>query len=906
VADTFADYIANGTTRGVAFRWVVEGLDVEFVSDLAMECDLADGRSRVRGLLLDGLAISETASIAWADLDLSMPTISIMETAGPYRDAATRAFTSWIGESNRTWLDAALTSSASAITVKDTSGITAGDVIHIGSETILVGTIASGTSLTGCTRGVWRTTAQAFEVERETTFGLDIDLIPVGSVPACLAGRRCWLYGHGLNELTDTSDSAGTLLWRGVLTADPELADALTWNVSVGSRLELFNAKIGSDKNGETRLRGIYYPDRSPFSMTLQRRSGANSTDAWVSDLPVTLAGFFETQAEFGAALAAAINAAMVAAGWTGSCSVEEWGEVWELFYTTAAATPIFVQFQGGSPVDGWFNPSDIRTASRMDAVGVLTTTVSASTKYRAGWQATGGTFIGSDLIPAASRRRVPRACYIDWIGALDTGSWPFGRWYLDRSAGFPASGSMIITPPAAEGESEPEPLPAITIVTSTGGYVEAADITGERREWAAAGETQPTIDVAIRFNAATGVNLADFMAALITAAPDLCNTGTMPLITSDDVASWSSEVLRAANGRPILLYRDYAFAKPQKLIDIVKHECRLLGLYLCLDSDGKIAVRELAPRTSIVGLTTIDATRHMPDGGSFGDVRMSPDGMIGAVLYKFQYDSREDKHLSPPYNFVARGIQATLRGKAGTLEIAPLVNPSSGALALPEFVQPQVSSLLALYGSRRYIYDVPVSMHCHDLRVGDGVLLTITQLPFVGQRGATTANTGLVTTRGTIVGRSWDYGTEPRGKLSIMVHGLDIAGYAPTARAASFSGAGTVWNITMAAAQYGPGGAINDASFFLVGDRVSLVEWDDDTPATYPGEVTGYDGANKLEITFDGGGFPGAGGSTWNLRFADSIDGISTAQKRYAYVAGSVVSIDYGGGDTRVARVFA
>jgi len=51
-----------------------------------------------------------------------------------------------------TSLSAAITSSATTINLVSTTGITAGDVIHISQEAILVGTVASGTQLTGCTR----------------------------------------------------------------------------------------------------------------------------------------------------------------------------------------------------------------------------------------------------------------------------------------------------------------------------------------------------------------------------------------------------------------------------------------------------------------------------------------------------------------------------------------------------------------------------------------------------------------------------------------------------------------------------------------------------------------------------------------------------------------------------------
>lgn len=910
MADTFDDYLSAGTTRGVAFRFVIEGCPYEFVSDLAMEQALSDGRVRVRGLLPEGLSVSESAYLAGAELDVSLSTVSICETAGPYRNAAARAFTSWIGWENKTWLGASVAVGDGTITVIDTSGIVATDTVHVGTEAMYVNSVDDATTLT-VVRGSWRTTAQAFNVETETTAGLDLDIIPVSTTPACYAGRRCWLYGHGLDELTefDGVPYTGTLLWRGVLAADPDRVADATWQISVGPRLSLFDAKIGSERLSETKLRGAYYPDEAPFAVSMFRQNGASHGDTFLDLTQASISGHFEDQESFCTALAAAVNAVMVAAGWGGTCAARPVGDVWELFYTTAAATEKHVQFYEGSPIDGWFN-GRLYTAGSFGYYQV--DTVDPSTEYRVGWGSdrpfTRGTITGYGTIGVArsSLRRMPRACYTRWLGDLGTLTYPMGRWYLDSTSGYLVGYSMVITPPAADGESESLPLPTITVVTrdATGGYVEALDASLTRREWSAAGASQPTISLAIRFNTDTGANLADFMAYLTANSPALANSGIMPLITSDDVASWSTEVSAAAAGRAWLLRRDYVFAKPQKLIDIVKHECRTYGLFLRLDSDGLVSVKRIRPDVDTPS-TIIDETRHAPDGESHGSLRISPDGMIGSVVYKFAYDPGDDKH-AVTYTFVNRGAQVAARGKAQPIEIAPMVNPTSGGLVLPDGVKDAVASLLSLYGSRRYVYEIPVSMHCHSLRLGDGALLTIPTLPYEATSPGSTATSdlGLLVTRGTVIGRAWSYGEEPRGRLTFLVHGLDLVGYAPTGRAASFSGAGVAWDVTLEAAHYGPGGAIADAAYFVAGMRVSLDKWDTATPVAYVGTVGAVAG-NVVSITFDGA-FPGAGGDTWNLRFADSDDAsLTDGQKRYAYIAGELGAIVYAA-STRVANLFA
>ena len=56
-----------------------------------------------------------------------------------------------------------LTRTATTINVDDTTGIVANDVIHIGLEAIKVGSVASSTQFTGCTRGYLLTDATAHQ-----------------------------------------------------------------------------------------------------------------------------------------------------------------------------------------------------------------------------------------------------------------------------------------------------------------------------------------------------------------------------------------------------------------------------------------------------------------------------------------------------------------------------------------------------------------------------------------------------------------------------------------------------------------------------------------------------------------------------------------------------------------------
>lgn len=80
-------------------------------------------------------------------------------------------------------LGAALTKSGTSITLVSTTGLSNGGTIWIGSEAIKIGTVASSTSLTGCTRGYLLTNAVPHE-NAVTVYGY---------LPA-LKGRPFWIY----------------------------------------------------------------------------------------------------------------------------------------------------------------------------------------------------------------------------------------------------------------------------------------------------------------------------------------------------------------------------------------------------------------------------------------------------------------------------------------------------------------------------------------------------------------------------------------------------------------------------------------------------------------------------------------------------------------------------------------
>lgn len=120
-----------------------------------------------------------------------------------------------------TWASATASSATTLITLASTAALVGGQQIYVGAETITVGTVTSGTLLTGCTRGAFGSTASAL-------YGSATDGDSVYVVPPFWRGRRVSLYGHA-------PDGGGiytsTLLGTYLIDEAPVQAGDLRWTL---------------------------------------------------------------------------------------------------------------------------------------------------------------------------------------------------------------------------------------------------------------------------------------------------------------------------------------------------------------------------------------------------------------------------------------------------------------------------------------------------------------------------------------------------------------------------------------------------------------------------------------------------------------------------------------------------
>jgi hypothetical protein len=129
-----------------------------------------------------------------------------------------------------TFAIASATSSAATIAVDSTAGMVAGQAIYIGSETIVIGTVASGQFLTGCTRGAYGSKAAAIFADAS-----DGDSVYLR--PPSWRGRRAKLYGWGATE---------TLLGTYILDDAPVQQGDQSWSLRFATvAQEYFERVIG-------------------------------------------------------------------------------------------------------------------------------------------------------------------------------------------------------------------------------------------------------------------------------------------------------------------------------------------------------------------------------------------------------------------------------------------------------------------------------------------------------------------------------------------------------------------------------------------------------------------------------------------------------------------------------------
>jgi len=851
-------FIATGSGQ-LAVRLMIEGLPYEFVSDPRMEQTTADGRVRVYALpeMGAGIVIEDSVNIPEAKLEAQGVSITIFETDD---ELVSRAF--WFMPSIERFVAASVESDDETITLLSTGGIVDGDVVHIGTEAILVDDVPSATELdvTGG-RAYWDTIAQKhWANEGAVPYAL------IANRPLRVRGRRAYIYGYADG---DDPQGDGTQIWLGHVTSEPRCDDAgASWHIQIGSIAERLESKLGGGLDVPKYPRGIYYPSHAGLRVLV-----AETTAGGVDNDTDWFTGFFETQRDFVEALTDWLTTGgesrIADLGLASTLrAIETEDGRWTLQIVVGTGVTNF-QVLIQSEQDG---ETSFDMAEYVDEDGALFDSISAGDVIYPRW-----------FTRHEDDRLVPRGFFGEsgddsLHSPSDAATWPRYRLYLNSGVADDWVTCEIDWP---SGDTREHAIVSAG-VSAADNYIELEPllaVAGERY-----GAFSPPAVNPLR-GVATG-NLDDFREFLLTESVDYANRGTAPFVTSSDIADWSAVIADAIRGRSWLDRRFYTLAAPVDLAEMLAGEWRLLNLFPVIESDGRIGVRILRqPNESTADATTIDEEIVSVGWSSIERGNQT----INRVELKTGYVARDDEWTETTIDTV------DITAYAQDHQDRPLtIEPRSRAAGLAQewreigenAVAEMALPVLGLFGYPHSFVDVHVSWKLFNLLIGDIVSFSAEHLP--SYLSGVRPISGVV---GIVVGRRWALG-EAHGRLRILISFANVAGYSPTARVTGTADqGGNVWDLTINHTLYAPldsAGAVlaNVDTFIEVDHSVKIVKYDSETASEVEGTVTAVNtSTHVIRVAFNNVFVPGA--FTWELMFQDYSNSNDT-ERKYAAIASS------------------
>lgn len=875
---SFARVKATGSGK-LAFRLKIEGMPYEFVTDSSMEKTTSDGRVRYVGLMTDGIEFSEEVNPAYAELDISGPTLTINDVAGKatelFGKKPTRDYS----------ISAEVSTSATTISVNSGTAYTAGSVVWIDSEAIKIGTV-SASAFNGCTRGHWDTLAQRHYVDY--TLGLEpMKIRPeVINHPRTIEGRRAWVYAYGEG---DDPQGDGTEIFKGVCLSDAEQTAPKQWTVATEGVLRLWEQDFGEKfSEYEVKPRGVYYTDAAPLTFKLTRYRGSTTpTTAGNDYVTATVTGFFDDNHDFVDYLNASTSTLQTAisnASWSHDIKAEVSRDGgWEISFEATADLSHTIWMYATSAIDGTLGDSllytdDGEVLGSVFNIRAGNPPLTAGERYRTAWMDTRS--------KVENPRQVPRGTF--GLASADGGvtggiipgaqTSPHYRLYYDGpiSPGTDVDDVILF-------QGEDRYVGAVTTTDTDNAFIEAPDLAGRFFAWS--GDDGPEIHFGRRL--ASG-NLSDAIEGVIASVANDVNRGAMPFITSGEVATASiaavANALTNAGGyAPAGRNRIYTASTPMSFMDFIKEEMKLIGAYPIVDSNNKISIKaiEIPSDSGIAPSFTLNKSKIDVTQG-FPITRKNGLGIINQVKLETVYDSVKDEHIGRTFHF--NNVKSFGQHRTpNTIEVAPkslrvfLISAEQAATGF--------NAVLGFYGNSYSISEIPVNMQAFDVRLGDVIAVTSDLLA-----DSSTGTYGIADKSALVIGRSWNM-KSGGGMLKVILMDDAQYGYAPEfGLTAATNVSGNQWTLTVRVGDpfsldtWGNGSDTAE-DYLAAGMQVRLREIDTAASSTdnHPGEVDSVSG-NTVTVTFDAATTPDTSGDV--LVFDRATGSPTATQQAYTYVA--------------------
>lgn len=885
---TWEELLETGN-GAVEYRLEIEGFRYNFVTheDLAIT---SGSFVRLPGLTREGLRIHYETSMTDRVLKAGGMTFNIVDSLDPLS-----AFDPTFGSDENE--DAAITEALSFQTTKQTrlrsrvslitqtidvdnaTGWSAGDVIHIGTEAIQIGSVytgAGGPSFLSCVRGYMNTLAQVHEIT-------DMDGISnqvwITDAPLMLERRRCRLYVYGDG---DDYTGPGTLIWLGLLSAEKELVDATTWRITARARTEILKEKL-TGGFGECAIKGVYHPTRVPFRATVMIAADANLLVAAPDDqFNITVTGFFPTRREFIDEINRQANAG--SSGWASrvSAGLDAGGRLTFSFSTNGTAKAIIIQTSGYSVSDGTAPAPFEYIQSQVGDSVYLQTDIASDGSIEDG--ASAQTAVAANkayvIFPLHKDATYPNSVTTLYTSdAPDTIVYPGLRLYVDLPTVSTVVNSLLLI-----GEDDEEiPLRVLSTGVDDGhAYIETEPLTlalyhVSRAELIT--DESHEIKTGIAF--VTAGSVVDFLDELTEMA--VSNRQNVPFITTEDIdiEDMRAELVASSPGNHVTR-RKYALYESDKTLEqFLAEEFKLAGMIPTIHpTNHKITMRRLR----FVGISeptvaTLDHSNILTDR-AFPTYVESKEHIRNVCRLKTEYNFAEDEHQGRDY--VSRMPSSILHYGASEFTISPI---SSETILPPDRVAIEAELLrpIAILGApyAHTSFELPFLEDAWNLYPGSPISLTNAQLPdrLYGTRG-------IAQKPGYITGVSKDI---PNGRIKVeaLVALVAYAGYTPTTiiRLATSGANPEDRNLICfnSDVEYTPDTSVPDAQWFNVGDRIRVESMDSWEPNAAEGVITGksvFVTTTNLQVTFD----------SEPHGFADFTQTIRP-RMRYQHLTGSLLS---------------
>ena len=868
---SWADVVVRGS-GAIAFRLVIAGHPYEFVSSSHLVGASTDDRTRIGGLEARNIQWGESLDPASVKLRASGFTARIVD------DGTHRTGDSFSRQPTRiNYLSSSVSTSAVAIPLSSTNTAN-GDIFFLGNECFKI-TSGGGTAAptVNSPRGYRNTIATAHTVD--VTLGLtrpEVTFEETGLANGrpSIEGSIAYLYAYGDGETGD-----GTLVWRGIVAAQPKLRDLTTWEVQLDSIASVLDQTLSADLAEPSTLRGINYNARTAPEFQISILSG-NDSDGTIAHTATVggadLAGYYETQEDFCAALEALIRTAS-----------STWGT--HALNRTSGERPSLVPqpTASGAWTLVYSTPSSSHRYCTVDSVNVSTARVDPTFTDAFGFLLRLSDGRRVSAVSSSDSYEMPRGPELPGTGTVPRGFVGYlsaavstQTIYIGGSITLATGDSVSLEWPAFDGK---DALTRQYDVLSWDATTRRATLRVRRipgpmptaLDRYYTGTSVPTV-TSSRTYAAEGT-LADFITALLTDSPTYAPDGRMPLVTAEHVDSGGSiaaAVDAISLGRDWLRARTYAGTSDVSLAKMIEEECKLYGLVPSIRDDGlyTLVPFRVGASTELIAYV-VDKSSNL-SGAQMPGWEPSAFGFVNTIQLKTGFDPRTSKHIGR--TFVVRDAAALSRNPLPTMmKIEPRSSWAGDADIPYSEVLAMAQTWLGVLGAAYATITVACRLDAIYAVIGQQVSLTIAQLPDVDAGGR-----GIVAASGVVIGRK----VKPLDavvELTVLTTQVRIAGYAPSSLIDTVTlVSGISYDIVLDATQ--PAGYA-DISGWTIGDGVRIATYDNATPASAPLVVTGVDfGTLTVTATLTSGSIPTG---TRTLEY-DTATSTQVSQERYAFIA--------------------